>query len=68
MIRQGDIVEILAEFRDAGDEEFTWVALNHKEKGRVDIQPVDHPFDIKPVSTVRADQIRVISAGPISGS
>jgi len=61
MIRKGDVVEILAGFRDPGDEEFTWMVLEDEEKGRIDIQPVDIPMRIKPVYTLGTDQVRVLS-------
>ncbi len=60
MIQKGDIVEILQAFRDPGDEQFTWVALSDEEKGRVDIQPVDIGMQIRPVYTLRSDQVRVV--------
>lgn len=60
MIRKYDVVEILGEFRDPGDEDFTWVALSDEDRGRVDIKPIDHPMRIKPVYTVTVDQIRTL--------
>lgn len=61
MIKKDDKVEILPEFRDEGDETFTWVALDDEEKGRVVLCPVDHPMRIKPSFTVLTSQIRRIS-------
>lgn len=57
MIKKGDVVEILPAFRDAGDEEFTWVAVTDEEKGRIDIQPMDIALRIIPLYTVDASQI-----------
>lgn len=60
MIKKGDVVEILTDFRDPGDEEFTWIVLEDEEKGRIDIQPVDLPMRIKPVYTLSVSQVRVL--------
>ena len=59
MIRQGDIVEILPEYQDKGDAEYTWKALNDEEKGRVDISPINTGLDFPPVSTVKSSWIKV---------
>lgn len=58
-LRKGDVVEILPEFQDDGDSDFRWVVLADEEKGRVDIQPVDHPMQIKPTYTLQVDQVRL---------
>lgn len=68
MIKKGDIVQILADFRDPGDEDFTWVALGDEEKGRIDIKPVDHPMRIKPIYTLGVDQVRSLPAAPAPDS
>ena len=60
MIKFGDMVEILPEFRDFGDGCYRWIALGNEEKGRVDIQPIDHPLQIKPTYTMKSDQLRVV--------
>ena len=57
MIKRGDLVEILPEFQDAGDSDYTWMAVSDVEKGRLDISPIDHSFDIKPVYTVLVEQV-----------
>ena len=59
MYKKGDRVEILPQFQDAGDSEFTWVVLDDEEKGRVDISPVDIDMRIKPRYTVLTSQIRL---------
>lgn len=64
MIRKGDQVRILPEHQDPGDEEFVWVALGDEEKGRVDIQPINMQMNIKPIYTVRCDQLEVIEIAP----
>jgi hypothetical protein len=56
---KGDIVRILPEFQDAGDDEFTWVVVTDEEKGRVDISAIDSPLTIKPVHIVQKDWIQL---------
>ena len=58
MFRRGDHIEILEQFRDPGDDEFTWVVVGDEEKGRVDICPIDIYMKIKPVQTVNVEWIR----------
>lgn len=60
MVRKGDVVEGLPQWRDPGDEQFTWVAMADEEKGRIDVVPADHPLDIKPTSVMRTEWVRVI--------
>jgi len=57
LFAKGEVVRILAEYQDPGDEEFTWVVMTDEEKGRVDISPVDIPMNIKPWSTVQTTWI-----------
>lgn len=59
MFKRGDRVEMLDEFKDPGDKEFTWVVRDDEEKGRVDIVPVDIPMDIKPIYAVQVAWIRL---------
>lgn len=61
MIQSGDIVVILPEYQDAGDDQLTWVALNAPEKGRLDITPIDSTLNIKPVYTVNVEWIAPVS-------
>lgn len=61
MFKRGDRVEIIEEFRDDGDEIFSWVVVGDEEKGRVDISPIDIKLEIKPVHTVQANWIRLAS-------
>jgi hypothetical protein len=56
---KGDIVKILPEFQDAGDDEFTWVVMTDEEKCRVDISAIDSPLTIKPVHIVQSDWIQL---------
>jgi len=57
LFAKGEVVRILPEYQDPGDEEFTWVVMTDEEKGRVDISPVDIPMNIKPWSTVQTTWI-----------
>jgi hypothetical protein len=57
MFKKGDVVTILPEFQDDGDDQFTWMVLADEEKGRVDICPVNSSLRIKPVYTLRVGQI-----------
>ena len=66
MFKRGDVVEILKEYQDVGDDAFTWVVLNDEEKGRVDVRPVDINLTIKPIYTVTSDQIKLAASGPQS--
>lgn len=59
MFKRGDTVEILEEFQDKGDDEFTWIVMDDEEKGRVDIQPMDIPLGIKPLYTVQVGWIKL---------
>ncbi len=59
--RRGDQVELLEQYRDPGDETFTWVVLQDEEKGRVDIMPVDIDLEIRPIYTVQVGWIRPAS-------
>ena len=58
MFKRDDVVEILTEFQDPGDSSFTWVVLNDEEKGRVDISPVNISLTIKPIYTLKIEQIK----------
>jgi len=64
MFKKGDIVSILPEFQDEGDDQFTWMVLADEEKGRVDICPVNSSLLIKPIYTLRAGQITMRPASP----
>lgn len=62
MFKRGDIVEILEQFQDPGDDTFTWIVLHEEEKGRVDITPVDIKLNIKPTYTLKTSQIKLVIA------
>lgn len=62
--KKGDFVSILPEFRDKGDDQFTWMVMADEEKGRVDICPVNSSLLIKPVYTLRVGQITMRQGNP----
>lgn len=59
MFKRGDIVEMLEEFQDPGDDTLTWVVQADEEKGRVDLVPLEVGGAIKPLYTVKTDWIRI---------
>lgn len=59
-IKKGDSVRILPEFQDAGDENFTWVALCDEEDGLVDIAPVNIGLTIIPKYRVESVWVALI--------
>lgn len=62
MFKRGDHVEILPDFQDQGDDGFTWIVLNDEEKGRVDITPINIGMEVKPIYTVKVEQIKLAEA------
>ncbi len=68
MFKRGDIVEILEEFQDQGDSTFIWIVLHDEEKGRVDITPIDIDLKIKPIYTLKTDQIKLAVSNSQAGA
>jgi hypothetical protein len=64
MFKKGDVISILPEFQDNGDDQFTWVVLTDEEKGRVDVCPVNSSLLMKPVYTLRVGQITLRQENP----
>jgi hypothetical protein len=60
--KRGDVVEILEQYRDTGDELLTWVVEEDSEKGRVTIVASDSPMSLKPRYVVETAWIRLSSA------
>jgi len=57
-IHKGDKITIRPEWRDAGDENFTWIARSDEEKGRLDISALElRHLALWPMQTVRADMV-----------
>jgi hypothetical protein len=59
--QKGNIVKILPQFQDVGDDEFTWVVLTDEEKGRVDISAMDSLLKIRPIHTVQVEWIEHVT-------
>lgn len=64
MFKRGDIVEILEQFRDPGDEKLTWIVQGDEKNGRVDLVPHEMTGQIKPMYTVKTDWIRLAAPRP----
>ena len=65
MIKKGDYLVIKPEWRDAGDEAFTWGARSDEQSGQVDISAVE----LAHLTTVAsADCARRHGRAPLGGS
>lgn len=60
-IKKGDLVEILKDYQDEGDDEFTWVAVDDEDKGRVTVSPINSTLTIKPTYVVNVEWVRNLS-------
>ena len=56
--KKGDVVEILEQHRDPGDELLTWVVDEDSEKGRVTIVASDSSMSLKPTHVVETGWIK----------
>lgn len=52
MLKKGDRISILPEYRNKGEERFIWVVSGDEEKGRVDISPLNTGLSFIPIETV----------------
>jgi len=52
MLKRGDRISILPEYRDKGDERFIWVVVGDEEKGRVDISVLNSGLPFPGIQTV----------------
>jgi hypothetical protein len=59
-ILKGDIVKIRPQWQDKGDDEYTWIARNDEEKGRVDISALELRTGIWPMQTVTVDMVEKV--------
>lgn len=59
-IKNGDRIEILKEWMDAGEESLNYIAVSDEEKGRVDIQAQNSGLRFPPINTVDTHMIRKI--------
>ena len=58
MIKKGDYLVIKPEWRDAGDDAFTWVARSDEQSCQVDISAIELAhLPLWPVQTVRVDMV-----------
>ena len=57
MIKKGDTVKIKPVWRDEGDEDFTWIALEDEDGGRIRIAPLDTGLSIQPNQIVNIDML-----------
>lgn len=60
MLVKGDKIRILPQYQDPGDEDFTWIVVGDEEKGRVDVSPVSIQMHVKPVYTLRVEQVELL--------
>lgn len=61
MIRKGDIITFKPEWREPGDEKFTFVARNDEEKGRFDYSALEQSgWALWPMQVVRADMVEAV--------
>ena len=58
-IRRGNLLRIRPEWRDEGDEDFVWIALEDEDGGRVPIAPL-MDLSIPPRQVVTTDMIEKI--------
>lgn len=59
MIKKGDTVRIRPEWADAGDDAFTFIAVDDEEKGRVTIQAqLGQP--INPTQVVKVEMVEKV--------
>lgn len=60
---KGDIVEILKQYQDIGDDELIWVAIDDEEKGRVTVMPINSTLSIKPTYVMNSDWLKLKKRG-----
>lgn len=64
MIKKGDIVRIKPEWQDEGDENFTWIALEDEDRGRIRIAPLGTGLTITPNQIVNTDMLEQPATAP----
>lgn len=52
MLKRGDRISILPEYRNKDEEQFVWVVYRDEEKGRIDISPLNSGLSFIPIETV----------------
>ncbi len=63
MIKKGQIVEILKQYQDEGDDKLIWMAIDDEEKGRVTVQPINSILKIKPTYVMKVEWLKKIDSG-----
>ena len=58
MYVKGDLIEILPEHQDDGDNEYAWMCVDDEEKGRVTIAAVNSALRITPTHVVNVEWIK----------
>lgn len=61
-LKLGDIVELLPDYQDPGDAEFTWVVVELEDRGRLCISPKGTGLRIAPRYSVEKAWLRTINA------
>ena len=57
MLRRGDVVSILYEFRNPGDKLFIWTAMTDEFKGELDICPIKPDSSLDGMRTVKTHMV-----------
>ena len=59
-IRRGDRLRIRPEWQDPGDDEFTWIALEDEDGGRVRIAPLMPELNFPPNQVVTTGMVEQV--------
>lgn len=57
MIRKGQKVHIKPEWQDPGDDQFTWIAVEDEDGGRVKVMPLIPDLAHPPVTVVETRKL-----------
>lgn len=57
MITKGTYLKIKPEWQDAGDEKFTWLAVENEDGGRVLVSRLGTGMSITPTSVMTTDMV-----------
>ena len=61
VIRKGDVLRILPQFQDDGDDKCVWYAADDESKGRVSISPSMPEFFTNPIQTVERRMVQPVT-------
>lgn len=59
LFKVGDLVEILPQFQDPGDETFDWYVVEAEEKGRVTLRPTGTGMILGPTYVLKSEWVRL---------